>query len=265
MMNDQWLVFPVQIATRLKIPLIIWGCHQGIDQVGMFSHLDEVEMTRKYRKEHDLMGFEAENLISDFDEISEDDIRQFKYPGNKELEQVGVRGIYLNNYIRWDTKAQHEKMIELYDYQTAKQTRTFDNYNDIDDWNYSDVHDYIKFIKHGYGKVTDHVNREIRFNRITREQGLELIKQYSFKEPENLDLFLNWIGITKNSFNYLIDQHRNPIFWERDEDWIWRYKTRDIFANINESHDDKYINFTLTDNKKTIDCNDKYIIIGKGV
>lgn len=52
-------VFPVQIAVKFKIPLIIWGAHQGIDQVGMFSHLNEVEMTRKYRKEHDLMGLEA--------------------------------------------------------------------------------------------------------------------------------------------------------------------------------------------------------------
>ena len=56
-------VFPVQIAVKYKIPLIIWGAHQGIEQVGMFSHEDEVEMTRRYRKNHDLMGFEADDLI----------------------------------------------------------------------------------------------------------------------------------------------------------------------------------------------------------
>ena len=64
-------VFPVQIAVNLNIPLIVWGAHQGVDQVGMFSHLDEVEMTRKYRKEHDLMGYEAKDLIDDFDHITE--------------------------------------------------------------------------------------------------------------------------------------------------------------------------------------------------
>ena len=42
-------VFPVAMAVKLKIPLIVWGAHQGLDQVGMFSHTDEVEMTRKYR------------------------------------------------------------------------------------------------------------------------------------------------------------------------------------------------------------------------
>ena len=56
-------VFPVKLACKLKIPLIIWGAHQGVDQVGMFSHYEEVEMTRKYRKEHDLMGNEAEDFI----------------------------------------------------------------------------------------------------------------------------------------------------------------------------------------------------------
>ena len=29
----------------------------------IISHLDEVEMTRKYRCEHDLMGYEAEDLV----------------------------------------------------------------------------------------------------------------------------------------------------------------------------------------------------------
>ena len=54
-------VFPVQTAVRFNVPLIIWGAHQGLEQVGMFSHLHEVEMTRRYRKDHDLMGFEADD------------------------------------------------------------------------------------------------------------------------------------------------------------------------------------------------------------
>ena len=32
-------VFPVQTSVRFKIPLIFWGAHQGLEQVGMFSHL----------------------------------------------------------------------------------------------------------------------------------------------------------------------------------------------------------------------------------
>ena len=64
-------VFPVQTAVRYKVPLVIWGAHQGMEQVGMFSHLHEVEMTRRYRKEHDLMGHEADDLVTIFDIINE--------------------------------------------------------------------------------------------------------------------------------------------------------------------------------------------------
>ncbi|GBF41327.1 LPS biosynthesis protein [Leptospira ellinghausenii] len=267
-------VYPVQVAVKFKIPLIIWGAHQGVDQVGMFSHLNEVEMTRKYRKEHDLMGFEAEDLIDEFDGIEESDIVQFRYPHDKEIERIGVRGIYLNNYIRWDSKAQHEKMIELYDYESGEQTRTFDTYNDVDCFNYSDVHDYIKFIKHGYGKVTDHVCREIRLRRLSREDGIQLIRKYSIKEPKNLNQFLNWIGMTKNGFKFMLDQHRNPKIWFRNENWEWELKNPDPFQNENgrKSEVDQVrldlveneCKFRYTPNKRPDFQDQNYILIGKG-
>jgi N-acetyl sugar amidotransferase len=264
-------VYPVQVAVKFKIPLIIWGAHQGVDQVGMFSHENEVEMTRKYRKEHDLMGFEAEDLISEFDNISEQDIVQYKYPDDKEIERIGVRGIYLNNYIRWDSKTQHEEMIKLYDYETSIQTRTFDTYNDVDCFNYSDVHDYIKYIKHGYGKVSDHVSREIRLGHMTLEHGIDLINHYTPIQPKNLQLFLNWIGMTENGFNYLLDQHRNKKLWQRNENWEWEIRKNTNYLEINKENIDKYdlnnffSKFKLTEKKISSDPKNKYILIGKGV
>ena len=262
-------VYPVQTAVKFKIPLIIWGAHQGIDQVGMFSHLDEVEMTRKYRKEHDLMGYEAEDLIDEFDDVSDQDITQFKYPDDKEIERVGVRGIYLNNYIRWDSRAQHEKMIIKYNFQTKLQTRTFDNYNDVDCWNYSDLHDYIKFLKHGYSKVFDHACREIRLRRMTRPKAIELVKKHLIEKPKNIKLFFEWLGVTESGFNYLIDQHRNKFLWFRDDNWEWQFKTV-IFDNMNLNEKDDfsqlelYSDFKLTEIHKTTDSEIKYILIGKG-
>src|SRR5690606_8849169 len=82
-------VFPVQTAARLKVPLIIWGGHQGLEQTGMFSHEHEVEMTRRYRKDHDLMGVEADDLLSLFDMLTEDDIWQYRYPEDLDLDAVG--------------------------------------------------------------------------------------------------------------------------------------------------------------------------------
>ncbi len=200
-------VYPVQVAVRFKIPLIIWGAHQGLDQVGMFSHTDEVEMTRKYRKDHDLMGYEAEDLVGE-EGLTERDLGPYMYPHDKEIEKVGVRGIYLGNYIPWDTKAQHEAMIQKYGYETREQTRTFDTYNDVDCFHYSDIHDYIKFAKWGYGKASDHASREIRWGRLIREEGIELVKKYEHVEPKTLQLFLDWLGMSHEEFTLLIDKHR---------------------------------------------------------
>ncbi len=264
-------VYPVQIASKLKIPLIIWGAHQGLDQVGMFSHHDEVEMTRKYRKEHDLMGYEAEDLINDFDDISESDINPYIYPSNSEIEKIGIRGIYLNNYKRWDSKVQHEKMIKLYGYETAKQNRTYDHYNDIDCWNYNELHDYIKYLKFGYSKVLDHVCREIRLGHISRDMAINLVLHYSKKEPINLKLFIDWLGITYNSLNYLIDKHRNPKIWFRDSSFNWRLRENEsIFSNLYINNRDfkniaiKSI-FKITERKISKDIEDGYILIGKGL
>lgn len=100
----------------------------------------------------------------------------------------GVRGIYLNNYVRWDTKAQHELMIKLYGYETAAQQRTFDTYNDVDCFHYSGLHEAINFRKRGCGKATDHDCREIRLKRLTSEEGIALLKQYANVIPFDLGL-----------------------------------------------------------------------------
>ena len=83
----------------------------------MYSHLDEVEKTRKYRKEHDLFGYEAEDLMETTN-LKKTDLANYIYPDDKEIYSKGIKGIYLNNYIRWDSKAQHESMIRKYNYES---------------------------------------------------------------------------------------------------------------------------------------------------
>jgi len=215
-------VFPVQTAVRYKVPLIIWGAHQGLEQVGMFSHEHEVEMTRRYRKDHDLMGHEADDLLSIFESLKEEDVWQYRYPEDSDLNAVGVRGIYLGNYVRWDPKAQHEQMIREYDYKSSTFHRTFDCYDYVDCFNYMDLHDQLKLFKRGYSKVTDHASREIRFGRITREEGLALVKKYEAVPPMYTQLFCEWLGVTPRSLRFLTDQFRNPKFWIEGDPGVWQ-------------------------------------------
>lgn len=208
-------VFPVQTAIRYKVPLIIWGAHQGLEQVGMFSHQHGVEMTRRYRKDHDLLGYEADDFLSLFDTLREEDIWQYRYPDDSALNCVGVRGIYLGNYVRWDPLAQHQEMVSTYNYQGSSFSRSFDTYDHTDCWNFLDLHDVIKFYKHGFSKVTDHACREIRHGRITREQGAALVEYYSNQSAEHSDLFCEWLGVDSGGLQFMLDQHRNPLYWKQ--------------------------------------------------
>jgi N-acetyl sugar amidotransferase len=214
-------VFPVQTAVRYRVPLIIWGAHQGLEQVGMFSHQHEVEMTRRHRRDHDLLGREADELLSIFDTLSEGDIWQYRYPDDDLLNSVGVRGLYLGNFVRWDPKAQHEFMVERYGYQGARFPRTFDTYDHVDCWSYMGIHDHLKLVKHGYSKVTDHACREIRHGRLTREQGMALVAKHSRVDPPDTDLFCEWLGVDRRALQFIVDCHRNPEFWTEVEPGRW--------------------------------------------
>ena len=81
------------------------------------------------------------------------------------------------------------------------QPGTFDTYNDVDYWNYSDVHDYIKVIKYGYGKVVDYACREMRLRSMSRAMGIKLVKKHMVEKPRNIKLYLDWLGITENALH----------------------------------------------------------------
>jgi N-acetyl sugar amidotransferase len=259
-------VFPVQTAVRFRVPLIIWGAHQGLEQVGMFSHLHEVEMTRRYRKDHDLMGYEADDLLSVFDTLTDGDVWQYRYPDDAALDAIGVRGIYLGNFVRWDPKAQHEAMIRQHDYVSATFARTFDTYDHVDCFNYMDLHDQLKLFKHGYSRVTDHASREIRHGRLTREQGLALVRRHEQAPPEHLLRFCEWLGMQPESLRFMLDQHRNPAYWNASSPGAWTFQgwstrqppTPEALMQPPAAH------AFVASASRELGVGDRYITIGKG-
>jgi N-acetyl sugar amidotransferase len=261
-------VFPVQTAVRYGVPLIIWGAHQGLEQVGMFSHEHEVEMTRRYRKDHDLMGSEADDLLTMFDTLREDDIWQYRYPDDARLQAVGVRGIYLGNFVRWDPKAQHERMIERFDYRTASFARTFDCYDHVDCWNFMDVHDQLKLYKHGYSKVTDHACREIRHGRLTREQALALVRCHEQGPLQHVDKFCEWLGTDRSGLQFMMDRWRNSAFWQSDAPGRWRFagcgSAEDAGGNSAKADTTPTAARFLANDVLAHGGTDGYITIGKG-
>lgn len=198
---------PVRMANQLGIPLIIWGAHQGIEQVGMFSHTDEVEMTSRYRKEHDLMGIDEVNIF-DFDpDFKPEDINSIRYPNDDTLQRNGTRGIYLSNFIRWDPVSQHEFVREKYGYIGRKSRRTYYEFDNPDCPVYFEFQDLLKTKRVGYGKVTDQLVRDIRHKRIDKNRACEIEREYFGRPAQGIDDFASWLGISAKSFDSILLRH----------------------------------------------------------
>ncbi len=261
-------VFPLEAAINYKVPLIIWGAHQGLEQVGMFSHKNEVEMSRRYRHDHDLFGIEADQLLKLENDLHEEDIFQYRYPEDSTINSVGVKGIYLGNYFRWDPTAQHQLMIKNYGYKSSKMSRTFDTYDHVDCYNYMHIHDLLKLYKCGYSKITDHVCREIRHKRITRENGIKLIKFYENQKVENLKIFSEWLEIDLDSLNFNLSRSKNIKFWkEKDVNQFTFHGMSTFLKSNNDKNDTDRLKqeFVASDNTNLKEKKSSYIIFGKGI
>jgi len=262
------LTFPVQVAVKYKIPLIFWGVHPWSDQTGMYQHINEVEMTERCRKEHGLYGVSAEDFVGS-ENLSRSDMQPFIYPYDNEIEAIGVRGVYLSNYIRWDSKKQHEEMINMYGYETFSQQRTFNTYEDIHCFHSAGIHDYMKYIRLGYGKITDHASREIRLKRMTRIEGINLVNNLEQVEPNDLDIFLNWIELSNEKFKSLYWDMRDKNIWKKNKNEEWELK--DSIKNYSSTNLTRKVSFDkleeckfiLTDRAEPDVVENKYLLMGR--
>lgn len=242
--------FPVHVAYERKIPLIIWGQNQAIEQVGKFSHNDAVEMSRWNRREHDLFNVEVENLVGNGAQVNERDLNYYRYPEINNLSRRGVRGIYLSNYIRWDPILQNQRMQE-YGFIPQDNNSTFDVYERAGSSVYYNLHDLLKMKRCGFRKISDHTAREIRHGRITSEEGSLIIKSYSTKKIY-IKPFFEWLGVTKTGYEWF-EKHR----LKQVDDLITQERNEEIVVNLPIKLREK-----LTQGKKS---HEDFVIFGKGV
>lgn len=227
--------FPIQAAVMYDVPLIVWGEEGFSELVGMHNQDDYVEFTKKKRQEHSMRGFEPEDLIEDEDcPITAYDLAPFFYPKDEDIERVGVRGIYLSNFMYWNGRKQTEFVIRELEFETASEReRTFNLYDKLDDVHANGLHDYLKYLKFGYGRATDDAATEIRHGRMTREEGIEMVMKHDPVRPSDLDIFLRETGMTEEEFLAFVEPMRDPGIWEKNAEGIW--VTKDNVGNhINE-------------------------------
>lgn len=223
--------FPLQIALKYDIPLVIYGEGQTPPEELEINNFDEIPEVSAKTIETRLHGHTAEEMLNDPDiDITSNDLSPYIVPSKDELDSLGFRGIYLGNYIEWNMLEQTKLMADEYGFQVypKERDRTFNQYEHIDD-HAQEIHDYLKFLKYGYGRGTDHAHREVSTGRMSREEAIDIVEQYDPVRPDSLELYLDFLGLTEEEFEAAIDPMRDPDIWKRKENGEW--VRRDSVAN----------------------------------
>jgi hypothetical protein len=230
------MTLPIQMACKFKIPLILWGEHGQMDLGGMFSYNDFVEFTAKHRKEFHLRGFEWFDFVGspsksnvDIDEsekLNEKDLIWAKYPSDDEIIELGVRGIYLSNYVDWDGNKNASLMKKLYGWKEGNISfeRTYRTISNLDDMHENGIHDYMKFVKFGYVRTTDHASKDIRSGIMTRKQAIKEVLNRDHIKSKDLFRWLEYVNMSEKEFDFIADTFRDNRVWSIKNN-LWYKKT----------------------------------------
>ncbi|MGE3341978.1 MAG: N-acetyl sugar amidotransferase [Vicinamibacterales bacterium] len=214
---------PIIIAAKFGIPLIIWG-ELPWDISGMHDPDDFVEFSRRSRHEHDLRGFEWYDLLNDPTEpLTEQDMVWAKYPTDEEILKVGVRGLYIGNFFKWDPNQHWQMVRDKYGFKAAEKPfeRTYRSFSNLDDRYENGIHDLLKFVKFGYGRASDHASKDIRTGYMDRPTAVEMVRKYDHVVSSDLEYWLNYVDLTEEEFWATADTFRDPRVWRIENDqWV---------------------------------------------
>ncbi|MFZ5571685.1 MAG: N-acetyl sugar amidotransferase [Thermodesulfobacteriota bacterium] len=196
--------FPLQIAARFRIPLLIWG-ESIAESSGRASYLNPV---RKFDREYFTKvsaKLRPDQMICDT--LSARDLYPFQVPSAEECEKAGIFGIHLGDYIFWDDERQTEFVRDTYGWRETEMEGTYKRYKSAE-CIMAGMHDFTCYLKRGYGRGTFHASVDVRNGLLTREEGFSLAGEHDPVRPESLDYFLRITGLSEAEFYDIMEKNR---------------------------------------------------------
>ena len=193
--------YPMQIAVKFKIPLLIWG--EGGGEYETYFRYADLEETDEWKyNRRIIMGMRAEDLAG-FINVELRDLSPFIYPSKEELEKVGVKSLPLGNYIQWNQEEFAETISkELgWNYDEVESLYPDELGFDKIECMMTGMRDYIKYLKRGFSRITHRTTIDIKQGRISRDEGLALIREYEHRKPSSLSIFLKMLDLSEDEFN----------------------------------------------------------------
>lgn len=207
-----------KFAVNFNIPLIIWGESPQIEYGGPATSKTRNTLDRQWLEEFGgLLG----NRISDMvgvEGLTKKDLSLYTYASDDDIHRVGVTGLFLGYYFKWDLREVVKKSKE-YGFSVADRAveTTYENFENLDCYS-NHVHDYLKYVKYGFGRATDNACLDIRLGYITREEGVRLVNRHDGVPPKKaIKEYLKYTGFTEKEFNDIVDSYTNKRIFTRDK------------------------------------------------
>jgi len=219
-----------KMSLRFGVPLIFYGENQAeygnsidenfkptMDPSFFCGDLDPASLV--------LGGVSGADLMSEH-ELEANDLVPYLPADRAEVDRVGTVVHYLGYYLKWDPQECYYYASENVGFRcnTERTEGSYSKYSSIDD-KIDPLHYYTTFVKFGIGRATYDAAQEVRNGKITREEGVALVKRYDSEFPGKfLQEMLEYMGITEKRFWECIDAGRSPHLWKREGgEWALRH------------------------------------------
>jgi len=223
----QRLIGP-SIASKFGIDLVMYGENQA--EYG--NNVDEnktPEMKSDYfsssgKQEIYLGGLSIKEIMDKYNYSLNDFVPYF--PINTSLyNNLKMNFQYLGYYVNWDPQESYYYASENTGFKAniERTQGSYSKYSSIDDKT-DPFHYFTTLIKFGLGRASYDASQEIRNEKITREEGVALVKKYDQEFPDRFfKEFLDYISIDESEFWNTIDKFRPDHLWTKQNN-IWKLK-----------------------------------------
>lgn len=208
-----------KFAVNFNVPLIIWGENPQIEYGGPASSKSRNTLNRQWLEEFGgLLGNRISDMIG-VDGLTEKDLDLYTYADDEDIERVGVTGLFLGYYFKWNLREVLNKS-EQHGFKVANRAieTTYENFENLDCYS-NHLHDYLKYVKYGFGRATDNACLDIRLGYITREEAVRLVNKYDGIPPKKaIKKYLEYTGFTEMEFDKIVNSYTNKKIFKRDHD-----------------------------------------------
>ncbi len=216
--------FPLTIALNFGVSLIMYGENGEVEYGGDMKNAYKPDRSVEDQLRYYFSGTLPEKF-SKFG-INKNDLKAFSAPDINRLKKNKTEIHFFSYYKYWDPQENFYYAQEHCGFEPNPERTegTYSKYASLDD-KFDGFHYYLQFIKFGFGRATSDTAHEIRDGKITREEGIALVKKYDGEFPKRYyKNFLQYCSITEKEFESIIDSWRSDHIWGKDESGKWILK-----------------------------------------